>query len=41
MEEVKQAARNYLDARIAEADQETITRLADRLAMLVVTKVIS
>lgn len=40
MNDVRQAVRDYLDARLADADQATIIRLADRLAQLVVTEVI-
>ena len=40
MDQLRQAVNEYLTARLSDADQDTITRLADRLAQLVVTEVI-
>ena len=40
VEQIRQAVKDYLDARLTEADQATIIRLADRLAQLMVTEVI-
>jgi hypothetical protein len=40
VEDIRQAVSNYLNARLTDTDQATITRLADRLAQLIVTEVI-